>query len=315
MIYDRIIKETPLSVVNFETTGLSSGFDRIVEISVIRLEPAKTPVLVYDSLVNPRRKLSGTEIHGITEKDVADAPVFSDIVGDVVDSIADTVLVSNNVYFDVPILKYELSMSGVMADFPYFCSMYMRPLLKLGSSCKLEQATKDHVPVKMYHISAEDAKTTTTLLKFYLDKAEELGVKTFRDMEMGGDYRFFESFQYDPLPRAGSIGLMPSGIRVSRAASAADFEQESERARLASYYDTLKAVLADLIVTDEELDLAKEERIRLGLNKEQIRAMHAKVYAAVIARFIDDEFLDDTEAAKLKKLTDCLRKLGWTPGM
>jgi DNA polymerase-3 subunit epsilon len=71
------INETPIAVVDFETTGLTPGFDRVIEISIFKLEPGKNPNLAFDTLVNPRRPVSATEIHGITDKDVANASTFT----------------------------------------------------------------------------------------------------------------------------------------------------------------------------------------------------------------------------------------------
>ena len=77
------IDETPIAVVDLETTGLYPGCDRIVEISVVRLQPGRPAELVLDTLVNPRRRVRATEIHGITDADVEDAPEFDELVGDV----------------------------------------------------------------------------------------------------------------------------------------------------------------------------------------------------------------------------------------
>ena len=52
-ILDYTIAESPIAVIDFETTGLHPGGDRVVEASVVRLEPGEEPRLVFDSLVNP----------------------------------------------------------------------------------------------------------------------------------------------------------------------------------------------------------------------------------------------------------------------
>ena len=41
----------------------------------------------YETLVNPRRDVGATHIHGITARDTKNAPLFSEIVGDVPCSI------------------------------------------------------------------------------------------------------------------------------------------------------------------------------------------------------------------------------------
>ena len=75
-IYAQPICDTPIAVIDFETTGLTPGTDRVVEVSVVRVDPGEEPRLVFDTLVNPQREVAATEIHGITDSHVADAPEF-----------------------------------------------------------------------------------------------------------------------------------------------------------------------------------------------------------------------------------------------
>ncbi|MEK6531001.1 MAG: 3'-5' exonuclease [Deltaproteobacteria bacterium] len=86
------IAEMPVAVIDFETTGLTAGYDRIVEVAVARIDPGERPRLIFDTLVNPLRPMAATEIHGITDKDVADAPRFKDIAGELLAAIKDCVL-------------------------------------------------------------------------------------------------------------------------------------------------------------------------------------------------------------------------------
>src|SRR5262245_59996831 len=80
-LLDRTVADTPVAILDFETTGLYAGVDRVVEVSVVRVEPGQPRRLALDTLVNPGRRMAATEIHGITEDDVRDAPRFEDIAG------------------------------------------------------------------------------------------------------------------------------------------------------------------------------------------------------------------------------------------
>ena len=86
------------------------------------------------------------------------------------------------------------------------------------------------------------------------------------------------------------------------------------RQATAAYWDALKTVLSDLEITDEELAYVLTERERGGLKEEQIRVLHARAFASVMSQFASDQWLDDSEARKLRKLHNCLAKLGWAPG-
>lgn len=74
-------------------------------------------------------------------------------------------------------------------------------------------------------------------------------------------------------------------------------------------------MLADLEITKEEQEHVVAERKRLGLAKEQIRVLHARAFASAINQFCDDEWLDDKELVKLRRLHRCLAALGWAPGL
>lgn len=71
-IAERPIADTPIAVFDFETTGLHPGYDRVIEVSVIRIDPGQPPRLAFDTLVNPRRRVAATEIHGITDVRIFD---------------------------------------------------------------------------------------------------------------------------------------------------------------------------------------------------------------------------------------------------
>jgi DNA polymerase-3 subunit epsilon len=74
----------PLAVVDVETTGTwAEGTDRIAEIAILHLNQNLETIAEYSSLVNPRRDLGATWLHGITGQDIASAPLFSDVVDDV----------------------------------------------------------------------------------------------------------------------------------------------------------------------------------------------------------------------------------------
>ena len=94
--HDRPEVETPIAVFDLETTGLNPGYDRVIEVSVIRIDPGRGPRLVLDALVNPRRRVAATEIHSITGADVAGAPEFGEIAGDLLGAISGCVLTAYN---------------------------------------------------------------------------------------------------------------------------------------------------------------------------------------------------------------------------
>ena len=310
-----LVAQTPVAVIDLETTVLVAGVDRVVEVSIVRVEPGGTRQVVLDTLVNPQRHMAATEIHGITDDDVRDAPRFRDIGGEVIDAIGDAVVAAYNVYFDIKFLDYELRRLGVRNAVPHFCLMYMRPMLGLGSRCKLEAACKAHdITYKSAHVAAEDARACGDLFWYYLSVLEQKGVRTFGELASLRQYKFTQSFSNPVLSATAFPGLRRSGKRLSRAGQAIVVLRDRGRLSLASYWDTLMAAVADLEITEDEFETVKEERKRLNLPQEQVRMLHARIFANAISQFTDDEWLDSAETQKLHRLHGCLSELGWAPG-
>jgi DNA polymerase III subunit epsilon len=314
-ISHRSLHDTPIAIIDFETTGLSAGYDRVVEVAVVRVEPGREPRVVLDTLVNPMRRMSASEIHGISDEDVVNAPRFSDIAGDVLETTNDCVVAAYNVYFDIKFLNAELFSAGVDHEPPHFCLMYLRPLLGLGPRCKLEVACQAHgIPYEAAHVASADALASGKLLTRYLIEAKNQAVNTFGELARRKSYKFVESFDHEPLPHPSRFGFASCSRLCSRSGHVRSAVVDPQRLALAAYWDTLKSAIADLEISDDELATVALEREQLGLLPEQIRSVHARVFASVINQFAGDQRLDEHEARRLTKLHRCLSKLGWAPG-
>lgn len=314
-ILTRNISESPIAVFDFETTGLTPGVDRVVEISVARIDPGEEPRLVLDTLVNPMRRMGATEIHGITDADVVDAPRFADLVGDLIGVLHGCVLAAYNVYFDIKFLNFELENAGVSFDPPHFCLMYLRSMLGLGGRCKLEEACRAQgIALNGGHIAAHDALASGRLYRRYEQIALDRGIKTFGDLAGLKKYKFNDSFTHTPFPHPATLNLKTNGKFRSRSDQVIAVHEQRTQHPIAAYFDTLKTVVADLDITDQELAYVLQERQRLGLSLGQVRSIHAKAFASVIAQFANDWFVDNLEMLKLQRLHQCLSKLGWAPG-
>jgi DNA polymerase-3 subunit epsilon len=70
----------PTVWIDTETTGVRPGVDRTVQVGIVRFEGGK-PVAEFGALVSPGIAIpaAATEIHGITDGMVADAPGLADV--------------------------------------------------------------------------------------------------------------------------------------------------------------------------------------------------------------------------------------------
>jgi DNA polymerase-3 subunit epsilon len=317
-LMERPIADTPVAIIDFETTGLNAGVDRVVEVSVVRVEPSQEPKLIFDSLINPQRQMGATDIHGITEEDVADAPRFEEIAGNFVKGLYDCVIAAYNVYFDIGFLEYELDKAGLRYSPPYLCLMYMRPMIGLGNRCSLDDACRFHcIEYSKKHQASADALAGARLWSLYLEAIKERKVRTYKELATLKSYKFIQSFEREPLtpPAADSL---KSTTRVKSRRIPVEAEAAptipSRQDSLHSYWEALKTVICDLQVTEEEISYLNKKKKELDLMPEEVRGLHARAFADLISQCVEDKVLDDNECNKLRQLHQCLSKLGWAPG-
>lgn len=92
-------------IVDLETTGLEARWDEIIEIAVLRVRNRKITG-IYHTLVKPNQEIDSfiTDLTGITNEMVAEAPKIEDVINDVFGFIGDDLIVGHNVSFDLRFL-------------------------------------------------------------------------------------------------------------------------------------------------------------------------------------------------------------------
>lgn len=119
-----------------ETTGLHpENGHRIVEIGLIRYQDG-TIIECFETLINPCRPIppDARAIHGIRDEDVQHAPLFSDIIEDILTFIGHDPLVAHNAPFDMKFLRYEIQRAltpGIQLQNPTICTMRLACWLEL----------------------------------------------------------------------------------------------------------------------------------------------------------------------------------------
>lgn len=90
------------TVIDIETTGLDPQWNEIIELSGLRVRGGEVQDS-FSSFVKPENEISDfiTQLTGITNDDVADAPAICDVLPGFLDFIGSDVIVGHNVHFDV----------------------------------------------------------------------------------------------------------------------------------------------------------------------------------------------------------------------
>ena len=200
-LLDMPLAQTPVAVLDFETTGSAAGFDRVVEATVVRVEPDGRQHIVFDSLIHPQREMGCTWVHGITDADVADAPTFEQVAPALRAALSGCCVTAWNASFDISFLRFEMERAGWDCSPPHACLMWMRPLLGLGKRCGLAAACASHGLVnRLAHSAAGDAMAAAGLVEIYRRAAAARGVSTWADLTRLKSYRFMSSWSAAPIP-------------------------------------------------------------------------------------------------------------------
>lgn len=133
----------PLIFFDLETTGADVTTARIVQIAAIKLLPDGSKVK-RKTLINPGVKIpaEATEIHGITDEMVANAPTFASIAPKLFSFFSEGDLAGyNSNEYDIPVLQEEFVRCGL--DFPAHGVSFLDVL-------KVERIINDQKLVSVY---------------------------------------------------------------------------------------------------------------------------------------------------------------------
>jgi DNA polymerase-3 subunit epsilon len=108
----------PLAFIDLETTGTNLACDRIIEIAVVKLNTDGTRQ-VKRKLINPEMSIppGSSDVHGITDDMVKEAPVFRQVANEIKQFIENCDLGGyNSNRFDIPMLVEEFLRAGLEFD-------------------------------------------------------------------------------------------------------------------------------------------------------------------------------------------------------
>jgi DNA polymerase-3 subunit epsilon len=114
------------AVVDVETTGLYPSTDRVVEIAVVQLNADAEITAEFCTLINPRRDVGPTRLHGITAADVTTAPTFEAAAATLWQLLSGRILVAHNASFDSRFLDAEFTRCETpLPPPPTMCTMQL----------------------------------------------------------------------------------------------------------------------------------------------------------------------------------------------
>ena len=164
----------PIVFFDLETTGLDLSTDRAVSIATLKIDlEGKTEEKKI--LINPEMDIpkEASDIHGITNEMVADAPTFKQISKSLFSYFENCDIAGfNSDYYDVPLLMKEFSRCGI--DFPTW-ELNLVDVLKFErmlNSNKLSEVYLRYTGKELEgaHDAMNDIKATFEILMCQLEK-------------------------------------------------------------------------------------------------------------------------------------------------
>lgn len=170
----------PLAFFDIEATGLNVVTDRIVEISILKIYPPDGNKKEIRTLrINPTVPIpaEATKVHGISDKDIMNAPTFAECAREIADFFGDSDLAGYNCnYYDIPLLMEEFLRTDV--DF----NMKDRKIVDVQAIFHKKEERTLSAAYKFYcskelnnaHSAEADVNATHEILEAQLEKYHDL---------------------------------------------------------------------------------------------------------------------------------------------
>lgn len=303
------LSRTEFAAVDFETTGLFPEYHhRVVEVAVVRCLPDGKITREFSTLVNPARDIGATHIHGITASEVAHAPSFEDIAGDVYDLLTDSILVAHNARFDIGFLNAEFTRLGVaLPPIPSVCTLSLassslrnatgRSLSSCCEACGINHSRA--------HTAIGDARAVALLFARLIASMKNPSL-----CELGCDSERWAVGAFPGLRRSGRV-VTREGASAAAADERAYLTRLVNRLPIATasvdtqpdglveYLDLLDQCLTDRLLTADEAEGLLKLATDWGMTRDEVQTAHEAYLADLAQAALADGVVSEAERKDL----------------
>lgn len=304
------------SVIDTETTGLSPKVNRTLELAVIRLDGDGRTIDEWVQRFHPDGPVGATHIHGITERDVANAPRFIELLPEINNRLAGTVIVAHNARFDLAFLRAEYTRAG-------WTLPWLEPVCTLHASHHyLPGLNRRRLPdccaaLGVQHVAAHsalgDARSTTQILRNWLPSRPVWG-------QLDRAVATRSSVTWPTLPtRTVASPVRPASARPTAAPApipnplgaklrqikfSADVPDGTPgKFEVEQYLDKLLDVLEDSVLDSREVAELADLAEVYDLAKETVAGAHrSMIWGLAFIAFANDGIIDDHERERIDRL-------------
>jgi DNA polymerase-3 subunit epsilon len=310
-------------VLDVETSGLDPKNNRIVEIALVTFQDG-VPIDEWNTLLNPEGSVGPTNIHGISEFDVQDAPKFHDVEEDIKARISNVVVVAHNAKFDLAFLRNEfLRSSNFTPELINICTLsasayYLPdiPRRRLVDCC-----SEIGIEIENSHSALGDAIATGKLMTYYLNPKKYPSPRK-SDVEATsqggiGTVPIPISAGHHSIPSSRKIALKVkefnrmrpsynSLVRLLASSSLDTVFAESQEPGAFEYLEKVIEALEDGAINEVETTEIEKIAAIYDLNKTVVEKLNFQLLNALAHEALKDELVS---LAERRELTDIAKLL------
>ncbi|MFB0921321.1 MAG: PolC-type DNA polymerase III, partial [Oscillospiraceae bacterium] len=171
---------------DIETTGLNANVERMTEIGAVIMKDGEV-VLRFQTFVNPQKPIPReiTELTGITDRDVFDAPEELDALKSFMEFAGERTLIAHNAEFDIGFMKAAARRAGIAFEPTYIDTLTLaQTLLPDLRRFKLDIVSgRLGLPDFNHHRADDDALTCGRIMAKFVRMLAERGVTRLDELE------------------------------------------------------------------------------------------------------------------------------------
>ena len=114
------------NILDFETTGLSADYDRVIEVGVVKIRNNKI-IDTFQEFINPEIHIAGiiTNLTGITNEMVENAALSTEVMPRLKSFVGDELIIAHNASFDSRFFKAEMNRIDIIPNNEFLCSLLL----------------------------------------------------------------------------------------------------------------------------------------------------------------------------------------------
>ncbi len=178
--------DTEFIAFDIETTGLNAISDRMTEIGAV-LFSGGSILSTFNTFVNPGIPIPEriTDLTGITDADVAEAPAEAEALQRFLDFAGDRPLIAHNASFDIGFMRAAANRHRIAFDPVYLDTLGLaRALLQKQKRFTLDSVSNHlELPKFNHHRASDDAMVVARIMDKFIPMLQGYGVRTIDQIE------------------------------------------------------------------------------------------------------------------------------------